>query len=190
MVGDGAEARPGERQRIRRKHREILIKLLRESSPTGVEREKAARAVSRFAFCDGDGDGEADAVEANQQALFDVGGVELVVSLIEPLHYEEPPLPTADQVRGKLGAAAEDSEEEEEVVEEEVDPNKGEHHLIHKWLANALWSMSVKNRVTQIAIAEAGGISLLIKLLTTIQRSIVTRPAHFGASHRTRAIRS
>ena len=81
---------------------EILIKLLRESSPTGVEREKAARAVSRFAFCDGDGDGEADAVEANQQALFDVGGVELVVSLIEPLHYEEPPLPTADQVRGKL----------------------------------------------------------------------------------------
>ena len=39
---------------------EILIKLLRESSPTGVEREKAARAVSRFAFCDGDGDGDGD----------------------------------------------------------------------------------------------------------------------------------
>ena len=66
----------------------------------------------------------------------------------------------------------EEEEEEEGGEEEAVDEAslevKGEHHLIHKELASALWSLSLNNPSTQAAIAEAGAIPLIISLLSSL----------------------
>lgn len=150
---------------------ERLINLLTDSPADGVEREKAARAISRFVGSNPNGNGGWDCANAtNQDALAVAGAVELIVSLLEPHVYEAPPLPTADApVKSRRGTKEEVVEEVEviqEVVKEDVlDGPTGKHHLIHTALASALWSLSYKNSATQKVIAKSGGLQKLIALI-------------------------
>jgi len=133
----------------------LLIKLLADSSPDGTDREKGARAISRFA----------DAGTTNQDALALAGGVELIVSLLEPRTWElEIPQAGSGGFKGDKGDNTDGGDEE--MVEELVDSSIAEHYVIQRELAMALWSMSHNNTAVQQAIASAGGVPLLISLLS------------------------
>ena len=117
---------------------EMLIKDLAESSPQSTTREKVARAISRLAR----------AHPANQDALAIAGGVALVTSQLDPLTYS-----ASAGIATKSQAAAEQASGE------------GKRHLTQKELCAAVWSMAHENSANQAAIADAGGITLLILML-------------------------
>ena len=117
----------------------MLIELLRESSSTSTTREKMARGIARFA----------SASAANQDALALAGGIDLVVSQLDPHVYN---------IHGGIGAQS-----QSQVVEKSLD--EGKHHLIQRELCSATWSMGNKNPANQKAIADAGGVQLLIAML-------------------------
>lgn len=127
----------------------LLTKLLEASGGEGDEREKAARAISRFAH----------AHFSNQDAIATAGGLKLIVALLDPQHWE-PPKPGE---KSKKGAK---EEEEGMPAEEEVEASAaGEHHRTQNELAAALWSLSIDNPSNQKAIAEESGLPKLIALI-------------------------
>ena len=125
----------------------LLNELLESSRATDSTREKAARALARFAAAD----------SHNQDALAEAGGVELIVSLMEPRKYERLP--------GGSTAVHAAKENDEEAADDTVIEATSEHHMIQKELAAALWSISDKNTATQARIARVSAIPLLIALL-------------------------
>lgn len=150
----------------------LLIQLLANSSD-GFRREKAARGISRFCR----------AHPSNQDAIAAAGGVELVVSLLSPQHWEYEGLlqsgsasVSRDDVSGALqrqGTLPNLTRRRSSVFkigkggndDTPVDPTSGDHHLIQRELASALWSMSDSNAANQERIAHAAGIPLIVKLL-------------------------
>lgn len=125
---------------------ELLITLLKDSPVFDKQREKAARAISKFA----------SATSSNQDALATAGGVKLIVSFLDPQKYEE-------KVAGAVDAKA-DADTEDEVKEFAEDDNVGKHEQIQRELSSALWSMAYENSMNQQAFAKAGAIPLLIAL--------------------------
>ena len=123
----------------------LLTQLLQGSAPTSKVREQAARAISRFGR----------AHSSNQDALAEAGGVELLVSLLEPRKYDAP-------APGSKEAADVENEVEQE---EEEDPSMSKHQHIHKELSSAIWSVSFKCPANQKAIASYNGLPLIIALL-------------------------
>ena len=132
-----------------------LVDLLKGSSAIQNTREKAARAVSRFARAD----------SSNQDTIAEAGGIALTVSLLEPKPYENPALSRASTVVGKLDSAIADEGEEGEEGDDEPKPT-GEHHKTQTELCAALWSLAADNSENQTAIATESGISLLIAMLS------------------------
>ena len=127
----------------------LLVQLIRGAN--GRAREKAARAISRFSR----------AHTSNQDAIATAGGIELVVSLIEPRKAQ-----AIERIGFGLNAAAKD-ELPAATEHDGTDPNDaGEHHLIQKELASALWSVSFNNASNQIKVSHFGAIPLLIALLS------------------------
>ena len=130
---------------------ELLVGLLRTSGGRG--REKTARAISRFS----------NAHMSNQNAMAAAGGIDFVVSLIAPRKAEK-------QRKGfmmKLAAAKDDPDgaKDGEAEDEDSANAVGEHHLIQKELASALWKMSSNNQTNQTRVANCGAIPLLISLI-------------------------
>ena len=121
---------------------ELLVGLLRASDSKG--HEKAARAISRFAH----------AHMSNQNAIAAAGGINLVVSLLEPRKAKA-------RERAGFGRTA----TAEEVPAEAAASAVGVHHLIQKELASALWNLSFNNTTNQERVASCGAIPLLIALL-------------------------
>ena len=120
----------------------LLVALLRDTPPTHVAREKAARAVSRFAR----------AHPSNPDALADAGAVALAVSQLAPRKA------SADARHSMVGSrAGGDADGAEAALRQHVET--------HKQLCASLWSLSEGNASNQAAIAEEGGIPLLIRLL-------------------------
>lgn len=134
---------------------DLLIQLLKGASNDGRKREKAVRAISRFS----------SAHRSNQDTIAAAGGVELIVSLLEPKKFEQHK-PKAGLGYGSGGASILESEQDAVANLREDEDGSGEHHLIQKELASALWSLSFENGANQAKIAQAGGISLLVSLIS------------------------
>ena len=140
----------------------LLVENLRESSAILNTREKAARALSRFA----------KANPTNQDTLAKAGAVELTVSLLEPLKWSPP---VASKQPSKMADVPATEEEEGEEQDEDDDTRRtssdaerrptGVHHLTQGELSSALWGLAKDNKNNQMMIADAGGIPLLIALL-------------------------
>lgn len=128
----------------------LLVGLLRGSSPEDDEREKAARAISRFAR----------AHASNQDAIASAGGINLIVSLLEP-HKWDPPKPGD---KSKKGNTKEEEEDPPDVEEVEV-LSESRHYRVQNELASALWSLSIDNVANQVSIAHEQGLRQLIALM-------------------------
>ena len=154
-----------------------------EPEPTPAQmatREKAARAISLLSR----------AHPSNQDALARSGAVVLATSLLQPkkwnpskmmgsFHKKAQPstasrLPKSPATLLK-GATVEKAVEEEAAAEKEADELEkaakvlalNARHATQKELCASLWSLTYGNASNQGAVAEAGGIPLLIALLSS-----------------------
>ena len=133
---------------------QLLVDNLGESSAVLDTREKAARAIARFA----------KAHATNQDSLSNAGAVALTVSLLEPKVWE---MPVASKMPSKTAElVAEDAEDGEEQHEDTEATPTGEHHLTQRELSSALWSLAAENASIQTQISAEGGIPLLIAMLS------------------------
>ena len=141
----------------------LLVENLRESSAILNTREKAARALSRFA----------KANTTNQDALAKAGAVKLIVSLLEPIKWSPPVVASKQPSKMADVSATEEEEGEEQDDDDDIrrassDAERrpsGVHHLTQGELSSALWGLAKDNRNNQVMIADAGGIPLLIAML-------------------------
>jgi vacuolar protein 8 len=138
---------------------QLLVQLLRDSSPSSDTQEKAARAISRFASAD-----LADVVgRRNQDSLAFAGCIELTVSLLTPklhtLHKSDNASKGNLTRQPTLASFKYDPNEDDEGI------HRGEHHKTQQELCSALWSLSKGHERNQKLIAQQGGIPLLIALL-------------------------
>ena len=129
---------------------EKLVEQLTASSKVNDTREKAARAISRFARSD----------PANQDALAMADCITLIVSQLEPRAHQDLRTSTVSSA-GILV-----SKQESIVTAIESVDSGGKHHLTQKELASALWAIAHKNGLNQKSIAQEGGIPLLIAMLS------------------------
>lgn len=123
---------------------EKLVKQLATSKKESSTREKAARAVANFARAD----------VSNQDAVAAAGGIELIVSHLEPrVHQEKMSVDVSRMLGSKQESMA-------------ADQGDGKHHLTQRELASALWALADANSLNQKSIARAGAIPLLIAMLS------------------------
>ncbi|KOO32623.1 hypothetical protein Ctob_013926 [Chrysochromulina tobinii] len=141
-------------------------------------REKAARAISRLSR----------AHPSNQDALARSGAVELATSLLQPKKWNPSKMMGSFQKKAQpstaarlpkspatllKGATSDKATEEEAAAEREADELEkaakvlalNARHATQKELCASLWSLTFGNASNQGAVAEAGGIPLLIALL-------------------------
>jgi putative heme degradation protein len=116
----------------------LLTQQLSNARLVDDRRAKAAWAVSKFAATH----------RSNQDVLAQVGGVSLLVKLLEPVHYDSANSPQLKVGGGKQLALGPDL-----------------HSRTQMELCAAIWSVTTDHPKNRRAIADAGGIPLLIAML-------------------------
>ena len=160
---------------------DLVTSALRESAEGSEVREKAARVFARLAR----------AGASHQTALAATGAVELLVSLLAPTKYEPPkppgmllrqqssagvatPPPNAATGASTEGddtveASAEDSAEaaaRAAALAQRAEIQLQRRHLTQRELAGGLWALCRDNPRNQRDVAQAGGVPLLIAMLS------------------------
>ena len=123
---------------------ELLVKQLREAAVEDGSMARAARAISPFV----------KAAATNQDAVATAGGVELLVSLLDPK-------PHSPAMMASMGRQSTVDLSNGDSIHAQHD----RHAPTQKELAAAIWWMSNEHPANQKAFAHAGGIPLLISLL-------------------------
>lgn len=134
-------------------HRSLLAQL-RESSPDNDRRAKAAWAVSKFAA-------SASSATTSNQDVLGASGIELLVSLLSPEHNGSAPAVLRRQASTTMHMPQRRNRSSAE--KEEYVPDL--HSRTQMELCAALWAITKEHPINRRAVADAGGVPVLIAML-------------------------